>query len=166
MKNAIKTNIIFLMNLLRHKWYVLIESCKLGIPWHGLTHDLSKLTPREWIPRVRAYQKGFRRLEDFSMLSEKEKNDLDMSWLNHYNNNPHHWQWWVAAADNGRLIVLPMTDTYRREMLADWRAVSRIPGRMKIIPWYLKNKDNIILHPETRNWIEAKLNISKGKAPI
>lgn len=32
--------------------------------------------------------------------------------------------------------------------------------------WAYGNKDNIILHPETRNWIEAKLNISKGKAPI
>lgn len=56
--------------------------------------------------------------------------------------------------------VLPMTDEYRREMLADWLAVSRMPGRQKMIPWYLANRESMLLHPETRQWIEDRLGLA------
>ena len=40
----------YLCYVLRHKWYVFIECCKLGIPVRGLVHDLSKFRPSEWFP--------------------------------------------------------------------------------------------------------------------
>ena len=36
--------------VIRHKWFVFLEACKLGIVWLGLTHDLSKFRLDEWIP--------------------------------------------------------------------------------------------------------------------
>jgi len=52
---------------------------------------------------------------------------------------------------------------YRKEMLADWRGAGRaITGRDDTREFYLKNKDNITLAPETKRWIEAKLGIDRS----
>jgi hypothetical protein len=57
-------------------------------------------------------------------------------------------------------IAIPMPDTYRKEMLADWRGAGKaINGKDDTKSWYLKNKDNMILHPDTREWIEDQLEI-------
>jgi Family of unknown function (DUF5662) len=144
-------------NVLLHKWYVFIEACKLGIPWRGLVHDFSKFSIEEWLPRVNAL-----RLRDDTnqdSVFENVNDELVLSWFRHYHKNPHHWQWWVSQLDNGECKVLPMTDVYRREMLADWRAVAKMPNRQDIVPWYLKNKNNIILHSETREWLEQELEL-------
>ena len=47
---------------------------------------------------------------------------------------------------------------YCKEMLADWRGVGKaINGKDDTKSWYLKNKDNIIIHPEVREFIEKSL---------
>lgn len=151
----------YLSYVFSHKWYVFLEACKLGIPWQGLLHDLSKLTFKEWIPRAEAlYQR--RPMFDSEGFFDPGKisNELSLCWLSHQHANPHHWQWWVMLLDSGKYKPLPMTDKYRREMLADWLAVSRSPQRMDMIPWYLKHRDRMILHPETRAWIEEKLGVT------
>lgn len=55
----------------------------------------------------------------------------------------------------------PMPDVYRREMLADWRGAGRALGNPDTRAWYLANKASIILHAETRAWIEAQLEIAE-----
>jgi hypothetical protein len=45
----------YLWSMMRHKWFVFIEACKLGIPWLGLIHDLSKFAPSEFIPYARYF---------------------------------------------------------------------------------------------------------------
>lgn len=151
----------FLQYVLIHKWLVFIEACKLGIPWRGLVHDLTKLLPREWTPRIAMLGKSSRVLQDDDgyYLADIVADELALSWLRHYHDNPHHWQWWVVMLDGKVKKVLPMTDVYRREMLADWRAVSRTPGRQAIVPWYLENRDKMLLHPQTRQWVERQLGL-------
>ena len=57
-------------------------------------------------------------------------------------------------------VALPMPDRYRREMLADWRGAGMaINGKDETAEWYVKNRENIILHPETRAWIEEQLGV-------
>jgi len=155
-----KFHLLYLRNLFIHKWYVIIESRKLGILWRGLTHDLSKLTLREWLPRARAMEKGTLK-NGYGLIDHNHIDDeLSLSWLHHYHRNPHHWQWWVTNLDCGSIKVLPMDDEYRREMLADWLAVSRMPDRMNMIPWYMLNQDKMLLHPKTREWLEEQLGIN------
>ena len=36
--------------IIRHKWYVFIECCKLGIIWRGIWHDWHKFLPGEFFP--------------------------------------------------------------------------------------------------------------------
>jgi hypothetical protein len=151
----------FLRYLLEHKWLVFLEACKLGIPWRGLVHDLSKFSPQEWQPRVAAMgnrAKDYQDAEGF-YVAENVPDELASSWLHHYHHNKHHWQWWVVLLDGKVYKVLPMTDEYRREMLADWLAVARMPGRQAMLPWYQENRDAMLLHPETQQWVEKQLGL-------
>lgn len=147
--------------VLYHKWLVFLEACRLGIPWRGLTHDLTKFYPAEWLPRVETLETSVREYQDETgfYVADKVNDGLAFAWLHHYHYNPHHWQWWVVMLDGDTKKVLPMTDAYRREMLADWRAVARMPGRQAMLPWYLENRDKMLLHPETRLWLEKQLGL-------
>lgn len=149
----------FLLYVLQHKWLVFIEACKLGIPWRGLVHDLSKFSPQEWKPRVAALGQCAGNFQDELgyYVADRVPDELAASWLHHYHQNPHHWQWWVVMLDGKVSKVLPMTDQFRREMLADWLAVSRMPGRQAMIPWYEANRERILLHPDTRLWLEKQI---------
>lgn len=55
--------------------------------------------------------------------------------------------------------ALPMPDKYRREMVADWRGAGKAYGNDDTKGWYMKNRANIILHPETRKWVELELGV-------
>ena len=149
----------FLRYLLEHKRLVFLEACKLGIPWRGLTHDLSKFSPAEWGPRTAALLNRSLDYQDESgwYLAANVPDELAASWNCHYRRNRHHWQCWVVMLDCRVYKVLPMPDEYRREMLADWRAVARMPGRQAVLPWYRENAGRMLLHPETRAWLEAQI---------
>lgn len=147
-------NMMYLKYLLKHKWYVFIECCKLGIPLRGLLHDLSKFLPSEWIP-YREYFYG-----DSSKEYVLKELKFEVAWAKHQNRNKHHWQHWVLIKDNGDVVSLPMPMKYVKEMLADWRGAGKaITGKDNTKSWYLKNKDNIILHPIARHWIEEQLGV-------
>lgn len=47
-----------LKTVLIHKYWVFIYCCKLGIPWQGITHDLSKFSWTEFSESVKYYQGG------------------------------------------------------------------------------------------------------------
>lgn len=55
----------------------------------------------------------------------------------------------------------PMSDAARREMLADWFGAGRAYNAdwtpLEPRKWYEKNKDNMILHSQTRDWVEREL---------
>ena len=52
-----------------------------------------------------------------------------------------------------------MPDRYRQEMLADWRGAAQTQGKdgHSVNGWYLKHQEEIILHPNTRKWVEFQL---------
>ena len=152
----------YLWYVLRHKWYVLCESWRMGIVRQGLMHDWDKLSWRQWGPRADSLERGGRHLQDDNgyFASGKIPNELGLAWLRHWHGSPHHWQWWVMVLDDGQTKVLPMTDRYRREMLADWLAVSRTADRLDMLPWYEKHRDRMLLHPETREWVERQLGVT------
>lgn len=58
----------------------------------------------------------------------------------------------------------PMSDVYRREMLADWIGAGKARGFPKTWEWYEKNKDKMKLHDETRTWVEKELKLLEQSA--
>ena len=130
--------------MFRHKYFVMIECFKVGLFWQGLAHDLSKFLPDEWFSYTNYYYgKG---------------KSLDRAWLFHQHRNKHHWQYWILKEDEGKTKILKMPLKYRKEMLCDWRGVSRTLGtKDDTKKWYQENKNKMQLHPETRQWIEENI---------
>lgn len=149
----------YLSYVIRHKWFVFVECCKLGIPLLGILHDWSKLLPGEWKPYV-DYFYGYKR----DTWPRHVRLAFDNAWNHHQKCNKHHWQYWILHEDDGAVIPLPMPDHYRREMLADWRGAGRVwtkdPDNTR--KWYLKQrmKGSQMFHPNTRDWIEKQLGVT------
>lgn len=163
---------IYLSNLkylLKHKWYVMKECFKRHEYWLGITHDMSKFLPCEFIPYAKSfYGKTFK----WADLSGDIKNHLDWNnseegiayafdeaWLYHQNKNRHHWQYWVLKNDNGTTKAIEMPEKYAKEMISDWIGAGiAINGHNEVYEWYQNNKEKMILAPYTRMWVEGRIN--------
>jgi Family of unknown function (DUF5662) len=84
---------------------------------------------------------------------------FDQAWLHHQHRGPHHWQHWVLRNDDGSTVALEIPKRFATEMLCDWIGAGKaIMGAKANTPaWYLKNKEQIMLHPATREWVENSL---------
>ena len=143
----------YLKYIIKHKWYVFVECCRLGIPWLGIIHDWSRFTPREFIAHMHHFHNP-----DGSLRSDLDDSDerWHLGWLFHQRRNKHHWQWWVSWGKTGGARIVEMPDKYRREMLADWSGAAIVQGR-NLKSWYKEYRDTIQLHPLTRKWIESQM---------
>lgn len=143
-------NLKTFLYFIKHKYYVFIYCCQLGIPIRGIFHDLSKLLPDEWTVFSKRYTKQY-----------LTKDELARSFFNHYRRNGHHWQHWVITTRYGETFPLDMPLKYRKEMLADWMgyAACRGSGEPKISArsYYREHKYEMHLHPNTEKWIETNL---------
>ncbi|RKY28454.1 MAG: hypothetical protein DRP83_00710 [Planctomycetota bacterium] len=148
----------YLKYVLRHKFYVAQACFREGLVIRGLIHDVSKFLPSEWFPYVEYF------------YGEKDKPNLtrkrfDFAWLLHQKRNDHHWQWWVLSKDEGGRRVLPMSDAARKEMVADWFGASRAQGHGGLYgpngvkAWYKSHRKKMLLHDETRKWVERRLGL-------
>lgn len=159
----------YLSYVLRHKWFVFVECCKEGIPWRGIVHDLSKLLPGEFIPYARYFygREDTIRRDKTGYYKPTDTGDkaFDFAWLLHQKRNKHHWQWWILPEDEGGVKVLPMPEVYRKEMICDWKGAGKAQGKKgpnECREWYQVNKTKMQLHPETRKWIEQKLEMGES----
>lgn len=164
-----KKHLKYLSYVILHKWYVFIECCKLGISWTGLTHDLSKFRPSEWLPYVNHFHGDIKRGRDktgYYKPTDTGDKAFDFAWFLHQKRNKHHWQWWCVPemiptaseeAYEKSIICIPMDEKSRKEMLADWRGAGKAQGTPDTQAWYRTNQNKLILHPETRQWIEEQL---------
>lgn len=147
--------------VIRHKWFVFIESYKLGIPWLGIIHDWSKFLPSEFLPYANFFYgsdaKQVRDETGYYKPTDTGNSEFDFAWLLHQKRNKHHWQWWILPEDDGGFKVLEIPNRYKLEMLADWRGAGKAQGTPNTLVWYAKNKNKIKLGNNTRQWIENEL---------
>ena len=143
--------------VIRHKWFVFMECCFLGVPIRGLLHDNSKFRPSEFIP----YANYFYGTKE---QKEKYKNSFDEAWLKHIHRNPHHWQYWLLREDSGGIKNIEIPKKYLLEMIADWiGAGMAITGRRNIEDWYLKNRTKIDIKKTQKTDIENIIFPNKGE---
>lgn len=155
MEIPLKSHSEYFKKVLKHKWYVFLECKKLGLPlWVGIIHDWSKFTPTEWVPYTRMFYTDWH--TEGKEIQDKVALSFKYAWLYHQRRNPHHWEYWVYSHNK----VLEMPDCYRKEMLADWRGAGKAyTGKDNTKEWYEENKDKIMLHENTRKWIEKELGV-------
>lgn len=163
----------YLRYLLRHKWYVMLECFNQGLIWRGITHDLSKFLPSEFVPYANYFygkkgddiKKG-RDETGYYKPTDTGDERFDFAWLLHQKRNKHHWQWWCLPEDEGGLKVLEMEWTSAVEMICDWVGAGKAQGHFSPIndkyletrKWYSKNKDKMKLGKETRRMVEIFIN--------
>jgi len=160
----------YLNYVIRHKWFVMKECFARGLFLRGITHDMSKLRPSEFIPYARYFNGEYRsiysysgdlrnRILDIGCYKEKIEEQFNIAWLKHIHRNKHHWQYWVLREDDGSTIALKMPGKYIDEMISDWNGAGMaISGKNNTVEWYRKNKGNMILHPKTRHQVEISIN--------
>ena len=146
----------YLAYLLKHKWYVGKECLRYSLYKRAITHDLSKFLPSEFIP----YAKYF-----YGPYCEKVSDQFDIAWLKHQHRNSHHWQYWNLREDSGTFVVIEMPEDDVKEMVCDWigAGMCRNPSDNPLEEtrrWYLKNKDNMLFHPNTRLRVEQLLKLA------
>ena len=140
--------------VLRHKWFVFVECCHLGVPWLGIIHDWSKLLPDEWWAYARYFYGDYpswdevKRIVPHARVSEDVKADFDMAWLKHQHRNKHHWQYWFLMNDTEPDQLLPVPDKYIREMVADWRGASRARDA-DVRDWWDRHGHRIKMEPRS-----------------
>lgn len=149
----------YLKYVMRHKHFVAIAGLKLGVnPLRLLVHDWHKFLPSEWGPYVRAFYApdGSRQY--------LESDDFKNAWRLHQHRGSHHWQFWLVTMDRGETIPLEMPYPCFMEMIADWYGAGRaISGKWGAPEWYEKNRERIMLAPNTRHYVES---ILRKKHPL
>ena len=135
----------------RHKLLVMKYCFECGLYQQGLTHDLSKYSPTEFIPGCIYYQGDHSPNE-----AERAARGYSSAWLHHKGRNKHHLEYWIDYTTNkSGLGGMKMPLRYVCEMVCDRVAASQIYLGDKYTdasPWqyYEKSKDHYLLHPETR----------------
>ena len=138
---------------------------RLGLYWQGLTHDLSKYSPTEFLPGARYFQ-GTRSPND----QQRKETGYSSAWLHHKGRNRHHFEYWTDYGLNGEGIVgVEMPKKYVAEMFCDRLAASKVyrgadytdedPYR-----FFLRGKGRrLLMHPATSDLIEKILLILRDE---
>ena len=149
----------------KHKALVMDLCFKIGLIKQGILHDLSKYSPQEFIIGVKYYQ-GNRSPNS----AEKLEKGYSSAWLHHKGRNKHHFEYWIDYGinmDDG-LMGMKMPLKYVLEMCCDRIAASKVysgEDYTTAVPWnyYLKRKDYMDMHKDTRALLEKILLINKNE---
>ena len=115
----------------RHRFKVFTLCCRVGVPFRGLMHDLSKYYPQEFFESAKYYQ------GDYSPITNcKRIEGYSKAWLHHKGRNKHHYEYWFDF-DNRDEIIMPFK--YFLEMICDTYAAGMIYCKDKWTPEYQEN---------------------------
>lgn len=144
-----------------HRLLVAKHCFQVGMYWQGLTHDLSKYMPSEFIQGCRYYQ-GYRSPNN----AEREDKGYSAAWLHHKGRNKHHYEYWIDYCETPtpRMAGTKMPLKYVNEMIMDRIAASKIYMGDKYtqhapLAYYEKGKDAYVIHEETRELLEFILRM-------
>lgn len=151
-----------LKTVLIHKYWVFYYCRKFGIPWQGITHDLSKFSWTEFSESVKYYQGGTRS----PIAGAKGKLGYSLAWQHHKGRNPHHYEYWTDNYDFGTTCI-EIPEKYVLEMVADWMAAGKTYAKNKgksftvddELKWWNTCKDFKFIHPNTKDLITKWLYI-------
>ena len=152
------------ITITKHRHRVMKHCFKAGIPFQGLTHDLSKYSPTEFIPGAKYYL-GTRSPNE----AERNEKGYSSAWLHHKGRNRHHYEYWMYYnVKTKRMEPVEMPMKYFKEMFCDRVAASKIyQGKSYTdahpLEYFSRAKDRIIIHPKTAALLEECLIMLKEK---
>ena len=146
----------------RHRRLVREGCFRVGLYWQGLTHDLSKYCPSEFLVGAKYYQ-GTRSPNN----AEREAVGFSSAWLHHKGRNKHHYEYWIdysLNAEPGGMLPCPMPRKYIAEMVMDRIAACKTYQGDAYTPkspfeYYQQGRDPAPLHPYTRKHLAFLLRM-------
>ena len=150
-----------------HRRLVRKYCIRLGLVWQGLTHDLTKYSPAEFL-RGAVYYQGDRSPND----QERRQTGVSRAWLHHKGRNKHHFEYWIDYVLNEDGSVSfggnRMPKKYVAEMFCDRIAASKIYLGDKYTDsapydYFMRARKGTMMHPETLAEIEKMLEILKDE---
>lgn len=141
MKHLLK----YLGYVIEHKVNVFKACVKRKLYGHAITHDLSKFSPKEFFAYARY----------FYIDRQTFKTEFEEAWKHHYQNNPHHWQYWLKKDGTPK----PIPYKYLEQMAADWEGMALKFGDTAQ-GYYLKNYKKINMEYNSRMWLEHILDLN------
>ena len=124
-------------------------------------HDWSKYNPIEFLVGAKYFQGN----KSPNAIERMEKG-YSLAWLHHKGRNKHHMEYWIDyGANRGEpMCGLKMPVNYVVEMYIDRVSASKNYQKEKYTtqhPWeyYMRGKDQYMLHPETRALLECLLKM-------
>lgn len=124
------SNIIKHFRLITHHRLLVFKlCCKVGQPWRGFVHDISKYSPTEFFEGVKYY------VGIHSPITEAKKiNGYSKAWLHHKGRNKHHPEYWVDESARDKMPTMPYP--YAVEMICDKIAAGMTYKRDKFTKEY------------------------------
>ena len=147
-----------------HRLLVCQGCFRVGLYWQGLTHDLSKYSPTEFMVGARLYQ-GNRSPN----AAEREEKGYSEAWMHHKGRNKHHYEYWTDLnRETRRYESVPMPRKYLVEMVMDRRAACIVyqgkdyqPG--SALTYLEKSIERNLMHPETQRQLIYILTMLRDK---
>ena len=137
---------------------------KVGLYWQGLTHDLSKYSPAEFLTGVRFYQ-GTRSPN----AREREVKGYSEAWMHHKGRNRHHYEYWTDLnMQTGRYESMPMPRKYLAEMVMDRVAACKVYQgsaytQASALIYLESSIEQKLLHPQLFRELHYLLTMMKEK---
>jgi len=148
----------------RHRLIVMAGCFRVGLYWQGLTHDLSKYTPTEFLQGMRFYQ-GVRSPN----AAEREKKGYSEAWMHHKGRNRHHYEYWTDMNMTTRVYeAVPMPRRYLVEQVMDRRAACIVYQGKNYTPasalaYFMKSIDRGLMHPSNKRELEYILTMLRDR---
>ena len=137
---------------------------RVGLYRQGLTHDLSKYSPTEFLRGAHYYQ-GIRSPN----AAEREEKGYSEAWMHHKGRNRHHYEYWTdMSPTTHRYEPVDMPRRYLVEMVMDRRAACMTyqgknyhPGSE--LEYLEKSRERLLMHPETLRRLEYLLTMLRDR---
>ena len=137
---------------------------RVGLYWQGLTHDLSKYSPTEFLVGAKYYQ-GVRSPN----AAEREEKGYSTAWMHHKGRNRHHYEYWTDLNPVTRQYEsFPMPRKYLEEMVMDRRAACMTYEGDRYtdasaLNYYLRSNEQHLMHPQLRQELEFLLTMLRDE---
>ena len=147
-----------------HKILVMRGCFRVGLYWQGLTHDLSKYSPTEFLVGARLYQ-GTRSPN----AAERDEKGYSEAWMHHKGRNRHHYEYWTDLnRQTRRYESVPMPRKYLVEMVMDRIAACKVyqgenysPG--SALDYLHRGKERVRMHPKTLRELDYILTMLRDE---
>jgi hypothetical protein len=131
----------------------------MGLYWQGITHDLSKYSPTEFINGVKFFTG-----KASPHYGERASYGYSKAWLHHKGRNKHHAEYWADIQPNGQTEPIPMPTRYLVEMMCDRIAASQTYLKKEYtddapLNYYTTHRDENKFHDDTRGKLEVYLSV-------